>query len=327
MAEHSGGECGSSGDDPVGDTAKESDGGSAAGSEGSEDVRVQKFQESFGGKAGGAGAGGAVKAEKDGGKEGDGGKGEEKNEDAEVLSDIHSSDYEHLKGGDGSDAEESDYSVHSAGGDKLDGGGENDPIEFSSGDSDSDASSSSSETGELVVEKPANSSWQEERRQNQEAERRQGAEERAGADAGADVEDAPVSTRKAPRRYWEEEDSSVTCRCRSSARVKCGTSLLVLQQGFQYKLNAHLLLNILNDVPSLTRTELGVSTSPDRPMALSDGAIERSPRLPSCGNGSYFISHKVFLKSFCNSQFPHKSVIYIFILVIVKDESTDLWGS
>jgi len=40
-----------------------------------------------------------------------------------------------------------------------------------------------------------------------------------------------------------------------------------------------------------------------------------------------FISHKVLLKPFCKSQFPHKSVNLFFILVIVKDKLTDLWGS
>jgi len=39
------------------------------------------------------------------------------------------------------------------------------------------------------------------------------------------------------------------------------------------------------------------------------------------------ISHKVFLKSFCKGQSPHKSVNVFFILVIVKDKLTGLWGS
>jgi hypothetical protein len=48
-----------------------------------------------------------------------------------------------------------------------------------------------------------------------------------------------------------------------------------------------------------------------------------------------FISHKVFIKLFCKnqfphslckSQFPHKSVNLFFILVIVKDTLTVLWG-
>ena len=39
------------------------------------------------------------------------------------------------------------------------------------------------------------------------------------------------------------------------------------------------------------------------------------------------ISHKVLLKSFCKSQFSHKSVNLFFILIIVKDKLTDLWGS
>ena len=40
-----------------------------------------------------------------------------------------------------------------------------------------------------------------------------------------------------------------------------------------------------------------------------------------------FISHKVFIKSYRKSQSPHKSVDLFFILVLAKDELTDLWGS
>ena len=40
-----------------------------------------------------------------------------------------------------------------------------------------------------------------------------------------------------------------------------------------------------------------------------------------------FISHKVFIKSFCKSQFPHKFVNVFFIIAIVKDELTDLCGN
>ena len=36
------------------------------------------------------------------------------------------------------------------------------------------------------------------------------------------------------------------------------------------------------------------------------------------------ISHKVFLKSFCNRRFPHKSVDLFFMLVIVKKYWTDI---
>ena len=41
----------------------------------------------------------------------------------------------------------------------------------------------------------------------------------------------------------------------------------------------------------------------------------------------YLISRKAFLNSLCKSQSPHKSVNLFLILVIVKDKSTDLWGS
>ena len=35
----------------------------------------------------------------------------------------------------------------------------------------------------------------------------------------------------------------------------------------------------------------------------------------------------VFIKLFCKSQFPHKSVNLFFILVIIKDKLTDLCGN
>ena len=34
---------------------------------------------------------------------------------------------------------------------------------------------------------------------------------------------------------------------------------------------------------------------------------------------------KVFMKSFCKSQFPHKSVNLFIVLVIIKDKLMDLW--
>ena len=39
-----------------------------------------------------------------------------------------------------------------------------------------------------------------------------------------------------------------------------------------------------------------------------------------------FISQKVLIKSCCKSQFLHKPVNLFFILVIVKDKLTDIWG-
>jgi hypothetical protein len=44
----------------------------------------------------------------------------------------------------------------------------------------------------------------------------------------------------------------------SVVRVHLGASLLVLEQGFQYKLNVHLGLNVFYDAPNFTRTELDV---------------------------------------------------------------------
>jgi hypothetical protein len=57
-------------------------------------------------------------------------------------------------------------------------------------------------------------------------------------------------------------------------------------------------------------------------MAL--GRQRADSRLPL--HADRFISHKVLLKSCCKSQFPHKSVNLFFILVIVKDMLTILWG-
>jgi len=45
-----------------------------------------------------------------------------------------------------------------------------------------------------------------------------------------------------------------------------------------------------------------------------------------CFGRSVLIAHKVFLKSFCKSQFPQKSVNLFLMLVIVKNKSTNLWG-
>ena len=42
---------------------------------------------------------------------------------------------------------------------------------------------------------------------------------------------------------------------------------------------------------------------------------------------SIFISHKVFVKSFCKSQFPRKSVKLFFILATMKYKLTDLCGN
>ena len=40
----------------------------------------------------------------------------------------------------------------------------------------------------------------------------------------------------------------------------------------------------------------------------------------------HLISQKMFIKSFCRSHFPHKSVNLFFISVMMKDELTSLCG-
>ena len=43
-------------------------------------------------------------------------------------------------------------------------------------------------------------------------------------------------------------------------------------------------------------------------------------------NVNELISQNVFMKSFCKSQFPHKFVNLFCILVIMKNQLTDLCG-
>ena len=40
-----------------------------------------------------------------------------------------------------------------------------------------------------------------------------------------------------------------------------------------------------------------------------------------------FISQRVLIKSFLKSQFPHKSVNFLLILVIIEDKLTNLCGN
>jgi len=56
---------------------------------------------------------------------------------------------------------------------------------------------------------------------------------------------------------------------------------------------------------------------------IENGAFGPTVRV----GGTRLVSQKVFIKSFCKSQFPHKSVNLLFILVIIKDNLTDLCGN
>ena len=68
-------------------------------------------------------------------------------------------------------------------------------------------------------------------------------------------------------------------------------------------------------------------------MAHPRGACHSSPcRAPWAGtlsqvNPRNIISQKVFTKSFCKGQFPHKSVNLTFIITNIKNKSTDLSGN
>ena len=50
-------------------------------------------------------------------------------------------------------------------------------------------------------------------------------------------------------------------------------------------------------------------------------------RVGERGGGRRFISQKVFQKSFCKSQFPHKSVNLSFIITDTKNKLTNLYGN
>ena len=54
------------------------------------------------------------------------------------------------------------------------------------------------------------------------------------------------------------------------------------------------------------------------------GVVFRVPE--SERDAGHLIAHTVFVKTFCKCQFPHKSVNLLFILVIIKDKSTNLSG-
>ena len=53
------------------------------------------------------------------------------------------------------------------------------------------------------------------------------------------------------------------------------------------------------------------------------GDEEQADYLHAC----QIIAHKVFITSFCKSQFPHKSVNLSSIITSIKDKLTDLCGN
>ena len=64
---------------------------------------------------------------------------------------------------------------------------------------------------------------------------------------------------------------------------------------------------LVSEVPLQTETE------------VNDLHVEVDRRVATTEVDDH-IAHKVFLKSFCKSQFTHKSVNLFFISVIVQDE-------
>jgi len=205
-SESEGGSNSSRGDDRAVNLAQFAGSKSDAESDGSEDVRVQTFRDSFG-AARPAGAAGPAAADNGGRRADDEAKVVKDDKDAsdEELSEIHSSEYEHLVDGSSEDGGVRDSA--SPGAISLTS---TDDDEFADAKDSSTAlevrhssihGSSGSSNGEEVI------SWQEERRRNLEAE----ALENDASGGGGEASGASKGGRSL-RRYFDEEDSSVTCR-------------------------------------------------------------------------------------------------------------------
>ena len=63
----------------------------------------------------------------------------------------------------------------------------------------------------------------------------------------------------------------------------------------------------------------------DLPVARQDGPTSRAADLDDDDDDG-LISHTAFLRSFCRSHLPHKSVILSFTITIIKNNLTDLCG-
>ena len=64
------------------------------------------------------------------------------------------------------------------------------------------------------------------------------------------------------------------------------------------------------------------ASDPNRLMGRGRGMAEALKK-----EEKVLISLKVFIKSFCKSQFPHKSVNLSFIITDLKDKLTSLCGN
>ena len=79
---------------------------------------------------------------------------------------------------------------------------------------------------------------------------------------------------------------------------------------------------------------VGVEYHAGRPLTMSTKAhARRASQLAGGGlmrklvKQVLFISQKVFIKSFCRIQFPHKPVYLSFKITIVKNQLADLYGN
>ena len=69
-----------------------------------------------------------------------------------------------------------------------------------------------------------------------------------------------------------------------------------------------------------------VSYERSTPVCFCCDPLHRMAGCNSQGGSAILIWQKVFMNSFCKSQFPQKSINLFCMLVIMKDKSTDLWG-
>ena len=76
--------------------------------------------------------------------------------------------------------------------------------------------------------------------------------------------------------------------------------------------------------------EMDISAKADQGRAAGVGGksgVDPSVARRQASTTKVFISHKVFLKSFCRSELPHKSVNLSFTITNIKNKLADLCGN
>ena len=80
----------------------------------------------------------------------------------------------------------------------------------------------------------------------------------------------------------------------------------------------HKIVNLLFAITNLNN-KLMVCGELDSLQLINKNIVSDKARRSRPEMAPDLISHKVFIKSFCKSQFPHKSVNVLFLSVIIRD--------